>query len=58
METARRSSLPTLLVYFGAALLYIVVGVFFIDFMLSVFVAAAYLLVVTWLVPSAIRRLR
>jgi len=54
----RRSSLTTLLVYLGAAVLYIAVGVFFIDFMLSVFVAAAYLLVATWLVPAAVRRLR
>jgi hypothetical protein len=54
----RRSSLPTLLVYLGAAVFYILVGVFFVDFMLSVFVAAAYLLVITWLLPSAIRRLR
>ena len=48
----------TLLVYLGAAFLYIVVGVFYVDFMLSVVVAAAYLLVTVWLVPEAIRRLR
>jgi hypothetical protein len=48
----------TLLVYLGAAVLYIVFGVFYVDFMLSVVVAAAYLLVAVWLVPEAIRRLR
>jgi hypothetical protein len=48
----------TLLVYLGAAVLYIVVGVIYLDFMLSVFVAAAYLLVAVWLVPEAVRRLR
>ena len=48
----------TLLVYLGAAVLYIVVGVIYLDFMLSVFVAAASLLVAVWLVPEAIRRLR
>jgi hypothetical protein len=48
----------TLLVYLGAAVLYIIVGVFYVDFMLSVVVAAAYLVVAVWLVPEAIRRLR
>jgi hypothetical protein len=47
-----------LLVYLGAAVLYIVFGLFYVDFMLSVVVAAAYLLVAVWLVPEAIRRLR
>ena len=40
----------------AAALIYIAVGVFFTDFMLSVFVCAGYLLVVIWLVPAALRR--
>jgi hypothetical protein len=48
----------TLLVYLGAAVLYILVGVLYVDFMLSVFVAVGYLLVTVWLVPAAIRRLR
>jgi hypothetical protein len=47
----------TLAVYLSAGLVYILVGVFFVDFMLSVVIAAAYLLVATWLVPSALRRL-
>ena len=49
--------LSTLIVYLTAAVVYIVVGVFFVDFMLSVVIAVAYLFVATWLVPAAIRRL-
>jgi hypothetical protein len=45
------------LIYLSAAVVYIVVGVFFVDFMLSVVVAAAYLLVAVWLFPLAVRRL-
>jgi len=48
--------LRTLFVYLSAAVVYIVVGVFFVDFMLSVVIAALYLIVAAWLVPSAIRR--
>jgi len=44
--------------YFAAGALYVLIAVFAVDFMLSVFVAMAYLLVVVWLVPLAIRRLR
>ena len=44
--------------YAAAAALYILIGVLFIDFLLSVFVAMAYLLVVAWLVPAGVRRLR
>lgn len=39
-----------------AAAIYIAVGVFFVDFMLSVVVAMGYVLLATWLVPAAIRR--
>jgi hypothetical protein len=42
--------------YAAAAALYILIGVFVTDFLLSVFVAIAYLLVVAWLVPTVIRR--
>ena len=49
--------LRTLFIYVSAAVVYIVVGVFFVDFMLSVVIAAAYLFVAAWVVPSAIRRL-
>jgi len=45
-----------LLVWGLATVIYIVVGVFFVDFMLSVIVAMVYLLLATWLVPAAVRR--
>ena len=44
--------------YLGAAVAYVAIGVFLTDFMLSVFTAIGYLLVVVWLVPLAIRKLR
>ena len=45
------------MIWASAAAVYIVVGVFATNFLLSVFVAIAYLLVTTWLVPAAIQRL-
>jgi hypothetical protein len=51
-------SLRTVLIYLSAAAVYIVVGVFFVDFMLSVIVAAGYLFIAAWLVPEALQRLR
>jgi hypothetical protein len=48
----------TLAIYLGAAVIYIIIGVFFVDFMLSVVVAAGYLLIAVWLVPTALERLR
>jgi hypothetical protein len=48
----------TLAIYLAAAVIYIVIGVFFVDFMLSVVVAAVYLLIAVWLVPTALERLR
>ena len=44
--------------YAAAAAVYIAIGVLFIDFLFSVFVAIAYLLVVAWLVPEVVRRVR
>jgi hypothetical protein len=44
--------------YCVAAAVYIAVGVTYLDFMLSVVVGMAYLLVAVWLVPLAFRRLR
>ena len=43
--------------YAAAAALYVLIGVLVTDFLLSVFVAMAYLLIVAWLVPTAVRRL-
>ena len=44
--------------YAAAAALYIAIGVSVTDFLLSFWVAIAYVLVVTWLVPAAVRRIR
>jgi hypothetical protein len=49
-----RGALP----YGAAAVLYVLIAVLNVDFMLSVLVAVAYLLVVIWLVPLGLRRLR
>ena len=43
--------------YMIAAAVYVTVGVFYTDFLLSVFVGIAYLLLVAWLVPAGVRRL-
>jgi hypothetical protein len=43
--------------YVLASALYVTIGVFFTDFLLSVFVGTAYLLLVAWLVPVGVRRL-
>ena len=52
-----RRQLVTLLGYAGAAAVYITIGVITTDFLLSVFVAAAYLLLAVWLVPLIVRRI-
>jgi hypothetical protein len=43
--------------YAAAAALYVLIGVLVTDFLLSVFVAIAYLLLVAWAVPAGVRRL-
>jgi fatty acid desaturase len=43
--------------YAAASAVYIAIGVWFTDFLLSFFVALAYLLVVVWLVPVGVRRI-
>ena len=53
----QRSDLRVLLGYIVAAAVYVVIGVLVTDFLLSVFVGIAYLLVVAWLVPAGVRRL-
>lgn len=53
-------SKPQLAVFAGyviAAGVYVTVGVFYTDFLLSVFVGIAYLLLVAWLVPAGVRRI-
>jgi hypothetical protein len=51
-----RGRLETLTIWGVAAAVYIAIGVYFTDFMLSVLVAMAYLLLAVWIVPAAIRR--
>lgn len=43
--------------YATAGAVYIAIGVWSTDFLLSFFVAAAYLLLVAWLLPLGVRRL-
>ena len=57
MKRPNRRQLVTLLGYSGAAAIYITIGVVTTDFLLSVFVAAAYLFLMVWLVPTIVRRI-
>jgi hypothetical protein len=43
--------------YVAAAAVYIAVGIWVTDFLLSFFVGLAYLLLVAWLVPAGVRRI-
>jgi hypothetical protein len=43
--------------YVLAAGVYIGIGLYTVDFLLSYWVAVAYVLVAVWLVPAAVRRL-
>ena len=43
--------------YTAAGVLYVLIGVTYVDFLFSFFTALAYLLVVAWLVPAAVSRL-
>jgi hypothetical protein len=55
-----RPSKQQLVVFAGyviAAAVYVTIGVYYTDFLLSVFVGIAYLLLVAWLVPAGVRRL-
>ncbi len=53
----RRHELVVALGYVAASALYVLIGVTYTDFLLSVFVGTAYLLIVVWLVPFVVRRL-
>jgi hypothetical protein len=55
MRRPDRRQVATLGGYAAAAAIYIAVGVSSTDFLLSVFVATAYLLVMAWLVPTLVR---
>jgi hypothetical protein len=50
-----RRQLVTLGGYAAAAAVYVAIGVTVTDWLLSVFVAMAYLLFVVWLVPTVVR---
>ena len=43
--------------YAAASAVYIAIGVWYTDVLLSFWVALAYLLLVVWLVPAGVRRL-
>ena len=57
-EIPNRADLRVFAGYCVAAIVYIAIGVFVNDFMFSVVVAMAYLVVAAWLVPTLFRRLR
>jgi hypothetical protein len=53
-----RRDLAALGRYAAAAAAYIAIGVAWIDFLFSFWVGVGYLLLTTWLLPRAFRRLR
>jgi len=55
MPSRRQLAVP--LGYAAASAVYVAIGVWFTDFLLSFFVALVYLLVVAWLVPAGVRRI-
>ena len=57
LDHPSRSDLRVLAGYCLAAAVYVAIGVTYVDFLLSVVVGMAYLLVVAWLVPTVVRRL-
>ena len=57
MKRPDRRQFLTLLGYVGAAAIYITIGLLTTDFLLSVFVAAAFLFLLVWLVPTIVRRI-
>ena len=56
LDLPSRSDLLVLAGYCLAAALYIAIGVMYVDFLLSVVVGMAYLVLVAWLVPTLVRR--
>ena len=58
LDVPSRSDLYVLAGYCLAAAVYIAIGVTYVDFLLSVVVGMAYLLVAAWLVPTLVRRIR
>jgi hypothetical protein len=58
VDVPSRADLRVFAGYGLAAVVYIVIGVVYDDFLLSVVVGMAYLVVAAWLVPRTIRRMR
>jgi hypothetical protein len=56
-DVPSRSDLYVFAGYCLAAAVYIAIGVTYVDFLLSVVVGMAYLVVAAWLVPTLVRRL-
>ena len=57
LDLPSRSNLLVFAGYCLAAAVYVAIGVTYVDFLLSVVVGMAYLLVVAWFVPTVVRRL-
>ena len=57
MKRPDRRQFLTLLGYAAAAVIYITIGVWMTDFLLSVFVACVFLLVAVWVIPTIVRRI-
>jgi hypothetical protein len=57
-DAPSRSDLVVFAGYCAAAAVYIVIGVAYNDFLLSVIVGMGYLVLAVWLLPAAVRRLR
>jgi hypothetical protein len=53
-----RRDLVAFSAYVVSAVVYITIGVYTTDFLLSFWVALGYLLVTAWLIPAAVRWLR
>jgi hypothetical protein len=58
LDVPSRSDLFVFGGYCLAAAVYVAIGVAFVDFLLSVVVGMAYLVLAAWLVPATVRRLR
>jgi hypothetical protein len=57
-DVPSRSDLLVFAGYCAAAAVYIMIGVAYNDFLLSVIVGMGYLVLAAWLLPAAVRRLR
>ena len=55
--TPSRRDLHAFAIYVAAAAVYVVIGIAWLDFLLTFVVAVAYLVVMAWLVPKALRQL-